>query len=503
MLGNFIFLYNEDRKIHSKMTLEEKKDLWKKILTALEPQMRSSDFRTWLSNTVIITLEHDKLTVGCPSDIVRTQLAAKYHQLLLKAAQGVEPNIAFIDYEVDNSLADGGDRVVSLGTITGVIKRALRKEQVEGVRVADGLTTRMLNPEYTFENFVVGAEDRIALAAAQAVADRPGKAYNPLFIYGGVGLGKTHLLQAIGNQILKKDRNKMVIYTTSEKFTNDVISAIRGGVKKIDKFRAQYRKVDVLIVDDIQFLAGKKSTMEEFFHTFNVLHEAGKQIVIAADRPPRELVGLDDRLVSRFQSGMIADVYIPNLETRIAIVQEFVAREKILLSSEIVELVAKSVKTSIRDLRGIVTQIAARVRLSEQSSDRELWAPTRENIIDVLVRSGNAVVTQVNVQQSIPVESLTCDDFVRAAADYFQLNATEIVGESRKKELAHARSLAMWLARSELNFGFEKIGHAFGNRNHTTVMHSVRKIQEEIDQEPNGVTLEQLRALKAKALGAN
>ncbi|MCX6807640.1 MAG: chromosomal replication initiator protein DnaA [Patescibacteria group bacterium] len=480
------------------MTIEEQKELWKQILTKLEPMMRSSDFRTWLKNTAILVLEHDTLTVGCPSEIVRTQLAAKHHDLIIKAAKKLNPEIAHIDYKVDISLAGGGERTISPGSIIGTIKRTMRREQVEGVKVSEILSTRVLNPDYTFDNFIVGAEDRLALAAAQAVADKPGRAYNPLFVYGGVGLGKTHLLQAIGNSILKKQKDKIVIYTTSEKFTNDVIGAIRGGIKKIEQLRNHYRKIDVLIVDDVQFFGNKKQTQEEFFHTFNVLREADKQIVLAADRPPRELIGIDERLISRFQSGMIVDVYMPPFETRVAILQKFAADENIALSGEILDLIANNVKSSIRDLRGAITQIAAHIMLSTQPGNEE-WLPTKSNVIDILIKNGTKITVSKSASSEL-TESLRIDDFIHATAGYFQIDIKEIIGESRKKELANARAIAMWLARHELKYGFEKIGHAFGNRNHATVMHAIRKIDEETEREPNGSLAEQLKAIKRNTL---
>lgn len=477
------------------MTLEERKELWKQILTKLEPEMRSADFRTWMKNTAVLELEHDKLIVGCPSDIVRTQLAGKHHAKILKCVKKVNPEMVHVDYRVEASLADGGGGVISLGSITGVIKRAIRREQVEGVQVSEGVRSRELNPDYTFETFVVGNENRIAHAAAEAVAEKPGRAYNPLFIYGGVGLGKTHLLQSIGNAVSKK-KNKIVVYTTSEKFTNEIISAIKGGVAKIDKFRARFRKVDLLMIDDVQFLAGKKSTQEEFFHTFNVLHEAKKQIVLAADRPPREMIGMDERLVSRFGSGMIADVVLPNFETRVAILQRFAGDEKVMLPAETLEFVAQNVKSSIRDLRGVMMQIAARMKLFEAMPNED-WQPTKSNVADILAKSGIKVVTQAQVNSG-PLESATCDDFIQAAADYFQLPVVEVIGKSRKKEMTQARAMAMWLCRREMKFGFEKIGHAFGNRNHATVMHAVNKIQEELDLEPSGTTAEQVNGIKRR-----
>jgi len=477
------------------MSLDEKKDLWRRILTALQAKMRPGDFRAWLKNTAILNAEPGALTIGCPSEISRAQLAGRYHELILEAAREIDEKIEFLDYRVESKLANGSEETISLGGITGAIKRAFRREQVHGIEIAKDLRSRALNPELTFEKFIAPAEDRLAVSAAQAVAERPGKAYNPLFIYGGVGLGKTHLLHAIGNRIAR-EKNAMVVYVSSEQFTNEIIAAIRGGLKKIEKFREKFRKVDALLVDDIQFFANKESTQQEFFHTFNVLHEAGKQIVLAADRPPRELLGFDARLTSRFASGMTVDVHPPAFETRVAILQEFFSREGAIVPEESLLLAAENLKTSVRELRGFATQVAARCQLAAGEKG-EGWKPTPEAIAELLRAVGARISSSRKI--SLPAgNSPTAEDALAVAAEFFQLRLEDLISSSRKAEAVRARGLAAILCREELGLSLEKIGNAFGGRSHATILHAIEKLQKEMILDPNGVLVEHLDAVRQR-----
>jgi len=331
----------------------------------------------------------------------------------------------------------------------------------------DGVRSKTLNPKYTLESYVIGPENRLAHAACMAIAKKPGQAYNPLFVYGGVGLGKTHLLQATGNAIIKHNPRAIVAYMTSEKFMNEIVDAIRN--QKAKSFKTKYRNVDCLIIDDIQFLAHKERTQEEFFHTFNELYDANKQIILSADRPPKELRDIKDRLISRFEMGMIVDVQFPDYETRLAILHAKCREYQVLLPADVLEFMAYNVHHSIRELEGVLMQAVAQYEL-EQST------PTIRSVAKImkkLNRGGEfAVLDDGREHKSL---AKTADDVIDIVADYFKLTKSDITGSVRKKEVLVPRQICMYLIRKELRASFEQIGEEFG-RNHTTVMHAVDKI---------------------------
>ncbi len=326
-----------------------------------------------------------------------------------------------------------------------------------------------LNPKYVFEDFIVGSSNRLAHAASMAVAEQPAEIYNPLFLYGGVGLGKTHLLHAIGNRAMQNNKNMRVLYVSSERFTNEMINAI--GDRRTEEFRARYRTIDVLLIDDIQFIAGKESTQEEFFHTFNSLHQSGKQIVISSDRPPKAILTLEDRLRSRFEGGLIADVQSPDLETRTAILRAKGQQQQVPVPLDVIDFLAHKVQSNIRELEGALTRIIAYASLNNAKLTVQLAA---EALNDLSANSRRRSITAPRVIESV--------------ATYYNLDPSDLRGKVRSREVVVPRQIAMYIIREETEASLAEIGDAFGGRDHTTVMHSCEKIEQAIE---NDTTLRQ------------
>ncbi len=335
---------------------------------------------------------------------------------------------------------------------------------------------KTFNPHYTFETFIVGNNNRLAFAASQVVAEKPGESYNPLFIYGGVGLGKTHLMQAIANEILAKDPKKKIIYISCETFTSEFIQALQR--KTIDSFKNKYRSVDVLLVDDIQFLSNKEGTQEEFFHTFNNLHQSNRQIVITSDRVPKEIPNLEERLSSRFGWGMIADVQTPNFETRVAILQEKAREKGIAIPSEILDFIANTITSNVRELEGSLTKLVTAAKIENEP----LTISFAERILQDLTRKSSSQITSKKIIQTV--------------ANYFNIEIIDLLGKKRVKELVYPRQITMYLIREKLHHSYPQIGETFGGKDHTTVMHAVDKITKSkktdrtVDQDVNKITQE-------------
>lgn len=322
-----------------------------------------------------------------------------------------------------------------------------------------------LNPKYTFSTFVVGDNNRFAHAASLAVAECPATAYNPLFLYGGVGLGKTHLMHAIGNEVLLNNNNAKVLYVTSEKFTNEFIDALKNA--STEKFRQKYRNIDVLLIDDIQFIAGKERVQEEFFHTFNALYEEGKQIIISSDKPPRDIQFLEDRLKSRFEWGLLADISCPDYETRLAILRKKAQEENIIIEDFILSNIANKIDSNIRELEGVFNKIVARASLTHSPITIEL----AENIINEFKYENEKVIS--------------CDFIKETVAKYFSINKDDLSGNKRSNDIAFPRQIAMYLCREVANMSYPQIGTDFGGRDHSTVMHACRKIEKEVKEKNN------------------
>ncbi|MBI3572684.1 MAG: chromosomal replication initiator protein DnaA [Candidatus Kerfeldbacteria bacterium] len=398
-----------------------KEQLWQAALGELELLISKANFTTWFKNTFIAEINDRRIIVGVPNGFTKAWLETKYHPSILKALQNTaSAEVAGVEYRVESRREAG--RAETTGAAP-VESRAATTPQRSSER--GGLDER-----YAFSYFVVGKGNELARAAARAVADKPGGVYNPLFIYGGVGLGKTHLMQAIGNEILARDKSKRVVYVSSEKFTNEFIQAVSKG--NAEKFKNFYRGVDALLIDDIQFLSGKEGTQEEFFHTFNALHQDGKQIVVTSDRPPKSIPALEARLVSRFEWGMVADIVPPDLETRIAILEAKCREKKYELSDDIVHYIAEIVQSNVRELEGALNRIIAYHGLNKTPPTLESTKSLLGSLAQVPKRGG-----------------VTPKQVVSAAADYFDVQIGDLLGASRKKELVVPRQIAMFLLREE------------------------------------------------------
>lgn len=467
-------------------------DLWLRILERVENEVKRPHFLTWFQNTAILSYHDGLLVVGVPNIFAKDWLEHKLGAQLMQAIQMVHPEVKEVMFEVDPQLAlpEDGRSLDVTKHFTNKDKKSRKLPGKQEVRLLEGISSKCLNPKYSLQNFVVGSNSRLAHAAAMAVALRPGALYNPLFIYGGVGLGKTHLLQAIGNEVLRNDPDKVVVYMTSERFTNEIVEAI--GRRNSKEFKDRYRRVDVLIIDDIQFLANKDRTQEEFFHTFNELYDNGKQIIISSDRTPKELDQLEDRLVSRFEMGMIVDVQFPDFETRLAILHSKCREHEVLIHPEVLEFIAMNVHDSVRELEGVFVQAIAQAQLEHST-------PTVRSVAKIIKKLGRTQLQGLEEEMdSRERGALRIEDVLEGVSTYYRLSMDELLGESRKSHVILPRQVAMSLIRHELGAAFEQIGDAFGGKNHTTVMHACEKVEKQLKKDKN--LLRDMNAIK-KELG--
>lgn len=431
--------------------------LWQSVLGEIELSVSHASFTTWLKNTELIDQTSDTITIAVANIFAKRQLEVKYNDQIKKILEknGVTPQT--IIYTIKSSASKKTTNREVPVTATKPSVEELLSSPTDAVTKSP-LSGGGLNPRYTFSNFIVGSSNDLAYTASQAVADNPGIKYNPLYLYGGVGLGKTHLMQAIGNHISVKQPSAKIVYINTETFVKEFTDAIRYKKKVSDK----YRTVDVLIVDDMQFIAGKEKTQEEFFHTFNALHQANKQIIISSDRPPRSIPTLTDRLRSRFEWGMAIDIQMPDFETRCAIVAAKAASSGIELNQETVEYLANTIKTNIRELEGALNQLLAYAEMRGISPD----VSTAEGLLG-------------SVRHSRP-QHLTPKQIVDKTAKHFQLDIKEMCGIKRDKHIVVPRQIAMYLLRSELHLSFPRIAGELGRKDHTTAIHSVEKIEKAI-----------------------
>lgn len=425
--------------------------LWQAVLGEIELNLSKANFTTWFKSTFISSFEDEKVIVGVPNTFTKAWLEKKYHKEIASALTNVSgKKIKEVFYKVE---------VKKVGLVESLLRKTKKDDKLTDLVVTNRFG---LNSRYTFDTFVVGKGNELAHAACQAVAANPGKAYNPLFIYGGVGLGKTHLLQAIGHELAKAtDR---VYYVTCEKFTNDYIQAVRSG--KAKEFKDRYRNVDLLLIDDIQFMAGKDGTQEEFFHTFNELHQTNKQIVMTSDRPPKSIPSIEKRLLSRFEWGMIADIIQPNIETRIAILESKCKEKNYPLNDDILKYIANIVQNNIRELEGALNRLIA---FHEFNNSK----PTIESTKNILN----------NLLSLSQTKSTTPKAIVNAVSKFFDVDIKDILGKGRRKELVKPRQITMFLMRDETNTSFPTIGHELGGRDHTTAMHACNKISKELQDD--------------------
>ncbi|MDZ7798840.1 MAG: chromosomal replication initiator protein DnaA [Patescibacteria group bacterium] len=436
-----------------------KEELWQATLGELELLISKANFTTWFKNTFISEYSEDKIVIGVPNAFTKTWLENKYHDFIIKAIHNITSHkIEKISYKVETRKPKTKikEKVTQENDEDKSDKEAKEKQ--------DHINKFNLNPKYTFSNFIVGKGNELAQAACSAVAEKPGIVYNPLFLYGGVGLGKTHLMQAIGNDIVKNHPKKKVIYVTCEKFTNEFIQTVSKG--NAGDFKNTYRSVDILLIDDIQFLANKERTQEEFFHTFNTLHQTNKQIVVSSDRPPKSIPALEHRLVSRFEWGMIADIGQPDLETRIAILEKKCKEKNYKLKPEIINYIASNIEKNIRELEGALNRIIAYHHLNNHE-------PTLESTKKLLS----------SVKANPKKGGLTSKNIINIVMKFYDISSDNLMGSSRKKELVYPRQIAMYLLREELKSSYPSIGEDLGGRDHTTAMHACHKIAKLIEED--------------------
>jgi chromosomal replication initiator protein len=437
--------------ITSPETSVQAQTVWRSVLTHLQSTMAPANFDTWLRPTRGVDLDQGVLWVGVPSTYGREWLEQRLSAVIRKTLQEVGQPDLDVRFRVMSELAGRN----------GARRRGRSSGGASGTFFdADSST---FNPRYTFDDYIVGGSNRFAHAAARAVAEKPAQTYNPLFLYGGVGLGKTHLLHAVGHAVSRDFPDYRVIYTTSERFMNEMIKAIREGTT--DDFRNHYRRVDVLLIDDIQFISGKESTQEEFFHTFNALHDNGKQIVISCDCPPKALNPLEERLRSRFEWGLIADIQPPDLETRIAILRSKAERQDLPIPTDVIQYLARRVPSNIRELEGSLNRIIAYASLNERQLSVDLAAAALDSL------SGPRRA------------QLTPQSIIASVGKYFGLSLNDLTGKSRDKSVVVPRQIAMYLVREETNVSLEQIGQMLGGRDHTTVMHGWDKISSAVQED--------------------
>ncbi len=438
----------------------EDQKIWQAALGELELTLSRANFTTWFKNTFIANHERDTVFIGVPNAFTKAWLEKKYHSAILKALQKITENkIRTVVYRVETS------NMSSMASTAAAVSTVAATEDLPNEEPIVTITNQFgLNPRYRFANFVIGKGNELAQAAGMAVAQKLGQVYNPLFIYGGVGLGKTHLMQAIGNEVKLTQPARKVLYVSCEKFTNDFIRSISSN--RADRFKDVYRSVDLLLIDDIQFLAGKEGTQEAFFHTFNDLHQANKQVIITSDRAPKAIPALESRLVSRFEWGMIADISTPDLETRSAILRSKCKEKNISLSDEIVMHVASNVQNNIRELEGALNKIIAHHQLTGE-------AATLESVKKILNTLSSAQRKR----------SLTPKQIISLVTDFYDITIEDVLGACRKKNLALPRQIIMYLMREELKNSFPSIGHEIGDRDHTTAMHAHFKITNLLEED--------------------
>ena len=427
------------------------RELWQNALVQIELGTSQASFRTWFRNTDIASRDGGVVHVAVPSKIVKEWLLEKHHKLVLKALRTLDNSIRTVEYVVHRSSANTERKAPRP---TQPQENAALDLQSDYIDKRDNL-----NPRYTFDTFIVGPFNQLAHAAAKAVLERPGLAYNPLFIYGQTGHGKTHLIQAVGNYFKKTHANKKVLYVTSERFSVDYINAVRAG--RANSFKDQYRQYDVLIMDDVQFIANTEKTQEELFHLFNFLHDNNKQIVFSSDKHPALLPGLEDRLKGRFSAGMIAEIPEPDVESRIAIIKAKIEQHGFSLPDDIILYIAENVRGNIRELEGILNMIVCKSQLKGKA------------------------VTQADVRALIkhnvkPNRGVSIDEVVRRIAQYYEIPEKSIYEKTRKKEVVKPRQIIMYMLREEFSVSYPSIGEKLGGRDHTTVIHSCEKIKEEI-----------------------
>ena len=445
----------------------DKEKAWQKMLELIRDQVSAVNYRGWFSQAKIHAIEESTLTIVVPSAFIKGQLLSRYEELLNSVIVEVFQKPLEIQFQIDSSIFQKKP-----STSESPANEDDLFLESDFPQIPQSQSFIQLNPRFNLETFVVGGTNNLAYAAAQAIVQSPGTSYNPLFIYGPSGVGKTHLMQAIGNGILKKNPHAKLVYASSEKFTNDFVDSLRS--RRTTEFRNRYRLCDVLLIDDVQFISGKDSTQEEFFHTFNELHSKNAQIVLTSDRPPQEMQKLESRLMSRFQGGLMVDIQLPDFETRTAILKAKLVERGEVLSEEIIIMIAENVISNSRELEGKLIQILQQAKLLGQS-------PSIDLVAKILGPASQPTQKQLDFQRVI-----------QGVQSYFNVNQSDLTGPRRQKGLVLPRQIAMFVMYEECKMPMERIGQVLGNRDHTTVLHGIEKIKEAItrDREVQRVIIE-------------
>jgi chromosomal replication initiator protein len=433
--------------------------LWQSVLGEIELTVTHATFTTWYKNTELLECDDERVTIAVPNIFAKKQFEVKFNSQIYKSLvkNGINPKQ--INYVISSAKKPKINRETTINPTAENITREITADDYTFKPSPATNNNNNLNPRYTFENFIVGSSNDLAYTASQAVASNPGTKYNPLYLYGGVGLGKTHLMQAIGNEITRNNPSKKIVYVSSETFVNEFLEYIRFKKKG---FSDKYRNTDVLIVDDMQFIAGKEKTQEEFFHTFNFLHQNNKQIIISSDKPPKNIPTLTERLRSRFEMGMTIDIQMPDFETRCAILSIKASHSGVTLKKDTVEYLANNIKTNIRELEGALNRLLAYAEMRGVEPD----ISTAEGLLG-------------DIRHSRP-QHLSSKQIIDKTAKHFQIDISEICGDKRDKHIVVPRQIAMYLLRSELHLSFPKIASELGRKDHTTAIHSIEKIEKAI-----------------------
>jgi len=447
----------------------DNKELWDKALVDIELEVSKANFSTWFRNTHIMKQEEGAVFVGVQNEFVRDWLSNKYHSTILRILRNVSPDVRSVEYVITKN--DGSEKNVS------VVKKDVFSPFSAELPLQDTYVGKEdgLNPRYVFDSFVIGPFNELAYAAAQAVLKKPGIMYNPLFIYGSTGYGKTHLIQALGNGLKKQNPGKKVQYVSSEKFSTDYVTSL--GNNRVNEFKEKYRKYDIIIMDDIQFLVGKDKTQEELFHLYNSLYENNKQIIFSSDKHPNYINGLEDRLKSRFGSGMIVEITMPEYESRLAILREKMKQQQVIVPDEIIQYVAENIQSSIRELEGTLNLVVCQAQLKSKTLSL--------NEVKTLIKNN-----------AKPIKPVSIKDIVKTVTTFYNIDERVIFEKTRRKEVVKPRQVLMYLLREDFNISYPLIGQKLGGRDHTTVIHSCEKIKVDIKTDMVLVQeIEQIRAL--------
>lgn len=447
----------------------DNKELWDKALVEIELEVSKANFSTWFKNTHIVKQDAGAAFVSVQNEFVRDWLSNKYHSTILRVLRNISPDVRGIEYVISKS--ETGERSVPM------VKSDVFSPFSPELPLQDTYIGREdgLNPRYTFDSFVIGPFNELAYAAAQAVLKKPGIMYNPLFIYGGTGYGKTHLIQALGNGLKKQNPGKKVQYVSSEKFSMDYVTSLQNN--RVNEIKEKYRRYDVLIMDDIQFLVGKDKTQEELFHLYNALYENNKQIIFSSDKHPNYITGLEDRLKSRFGSGMIVEIIMPEYESRLAILREKLKQQQLIVPEEILQYIAETIQASIRELEGTLNLVVCQAQLKNK--------PLSFNEVKTLIKNN-----------AKPTKPVSIKDVVKTVTTFYNLDERFIYEKTRRKEVVKPRQVLMYLLRQDFNISYPLIGQKLGGRDHTTVIHSCEKIKTDIKTDMTLVQeIEQIRAL--------